>query len=36
MKFLKIKKLKIKLKIDKLDIIEETKSVGIEVVKTKL
>ena len=27
---------KIKLKIDKLDIIEETKSVGIEVVKTKL
>jgi len=27
---------KIKLKIDKLDIIEETKSVGIEVIKTKL
>ena len=27
---------KIKLKIEKLDIIEETKSVGIEVVKTKL
>ncbi len=27
---------KIKLKIDKLDIIKETKSVGIEVVKTKL
>ena len=27
---------KIKLKIDKLDIIKETKSVGIEVIKTKL
>ena len=27
---------KIKLKIEKLDIIKETKSVGIEVVKTKL
>ncbi len=27
---------KIKLKIDKLDIIEETKSVGIEVIKAKL
>tara|TARA_Y100000768_G_scaffold375796_1_gene347026 strand:+ start:2925 stop:3311 length:387 start_codon:yes stop_codon:yes gene_type:complete len=27
---------KIKLKIEKLDIIRETKSVGIEVVKTKL
>tara|TARA_B100000965_G_C19383430_1_gene665661 strand:+ start:453 stop:839 length:387 start_codon:yes stop_codon:yes gene_type:complete len=27
---------KIKLKIEKLDIIEETKSVGIEVIKTKL
>ena len=27
---------KIKLKIDKLDIIEETKSVGIEVVKAKI
>ena len=27
---------KIKLKIEKLDIIKETKSVGIEVVKTKI
>ena len=27
---------KIKLKIEKIDIIKETKSVGIEVVKTKL
>ena len=27
---------KIKLKIEKLDIMRETKSVGIEVVKTKL
>ena len=27
---------KVKLKIEKLDIIKETKSVGIEVVKTKI
>ena len=31
-----IKGKKIKLKIEKLDIIKETTSVGIEVVKTKI
>ena len=35
MKFSKIKIIKIKLRIEKLDIIKETKSVGIEVVKTQ-
>ena len=37
MKFFKNKNVKkIRLKIEKLEIIKETKSVGIEVIKTKI